>query len=103
MISRSGLPGFTPREIALSLILRIEPCARYQASGQTDRERGIIRPLPGPQPEGTTANQIINGLEAATRLELESRAEGITRCQSKQAAFGSIQRTDRRFPDRAWY
>ena len=83
-----------PPDVALHLVTGVETLALDQARREAERHGGVVGPLAGLQVERTAADHVVDRLEGAGRLELESGAERVTGRQAEQAATEAVLRAD---------
>ena len=65
------MPFMPPAAVSSHLVAWIEPTALYQAFGEAQCHRRIIRPFTGLEPKWTTANHVGDRRKAATGGKLD--------------------------------
>ena len=83
-----------PADVLRQSIDRIECAAFEQTLGQTQRHRGVVRPLAGLEVERAAADHVGDWREGAWLGELQGGTERIAGRQAKQGAAVAIERRD---------
>lgn len=77
--------------IAKHLVFGIEPAKFHEADSETERHRGVIGPLAGPETERAASDHFGSRSEAASRSKLNGCSHGIAARQSEEAPSKSFR------------
>src|SRR5690606_8867761 len=79
-----------PRNVTLHLVARIKPLLLDQAGSQTQRHRGIIRPLPCLKMKRSPAHHVRHRRKAAPRTKLDGCSHRVAARQPHQAPAKTV-------------
>ena len=85
---RAAITLALPAHVALHLVVRVESFALEQAFGQQQRHGGVVGPGAARLVEGTAAQQVPHGGEAARLAELRVRGQRVAHGQPDAALPG---------------
>ncbi len=80
-----------PADVPFHLILGIESPAFDETLGEAEGHGCVVGPLARLEVEGTAADHVGDGLEAARRLELQTGSQGVADGKPEQAAAVSFE------------
>ena len=75
-----------PTHVPAHLVSGVKSAAFRKACREAEGHGGVVGPLAGLQAEWPAAHHVVDGPEAAGRLELQRRAQGIARGQPQKGA-----------------